>query len=769
MHKSILGISQLAILAATAFVLPGQAMAQDAPQAAASTGGDDIVVTARRREERLQDVPVAITALSGDALQARGIISTTDLVKTTPGLNITASNRGNSSPNIILRGQRVIDTSMVLDPPIIFYVNDVPYLRINGLNQAFYDIDNVQVLRGPQGTLFGKSTTGGAILVNTARANTDKIEGYLKATGGNYNLWRGEGAINVPLNEYLAVRLAGTIARRDGYVHARNVPGYDMNNEHYDSQRLSIRYKKDAVTNDLVASRFSGRSHGSGNPVWIFNPGGSAAGSQANKDFFAAAVARDQGDFYGIMLDTNSNTGFLPSSKEETWDISNTTNVEINDHLSVKNTIAYRHIDAPFNNDLDGSNLFLPAAAGDTGGQEFYSFTKVHQFSDELQLQGTSDKFDWILGAFYMLERGIDGTTSFQGGTPTTGRFSTVAARNISYSGFVSGTYRFGLDGLSISAGARISHDDRFGEQQQYQRNITTGAIACQFTLTSGAKVCTYPIQTALTEPSWSVSLNYKPSPELLIYLAHRHGYRTGGVQNRATTQISAVPFGPEKVNDIELGVKVDKRIGGDANIIVNADVYRGAYKGLQRSVPFNSSAGTPVNGFTNAGSAIIQGLEAEATLRVGGLEVSGNVGYTDAFYRKYTQQLTSTVSQDLSFLDLGFVPKWTVQARASYTLPLSHDGESAVIGISYQSMSSTFTSEVPMPAGAYLPKNHSVDARLAWNKVMGSPVDLNFLVTNLTREKYHTYSVNFSNSFGYAVRYPAPPRRWEVSATYRF
>src|SRR5262245_39614862 len=161
----------------------GAAFAQDAQQQASAADGTtlgDVVVTARRREERLQDVPVAVTALSGEALAARGIVNVQDLAKTAPGLNIVPSSRGGDSPYVTLRGQRIVDTSVVFDGPVLFYVNEVPWMRLNGLNQGLYDISNVQVLRGPQGTQFGKSTTGGAILVNTNPASTSGNSGYVK-------------------------------------------------------------------------------------------------------------------------------------------------------------------------------------------------------------------------------------------------------------------------------------------------------------------------------------------------------------------------------------------------------------------------------------------------------------------------------------------------------------------------------------------------------------------------------------------------------------
>jgi iron complex outermembrane receptor protein len=756
--------ASLAAIILGALAAPGAAFAQDAQRqvAAADTTLGDVVVTARRREERLQDVPVAVTALSGEALAARGIVSVQDLAKTTPGLNIVPSSRGGDSPYVTLRGQRIVDTSVVFDGPVLFYVNEVPWMRLNGLNQGLYDISNVQVLRGPQGTQFGKSTTGGAILVNTNPATTSGNSGYVKVTGGDFDLRRAEGAVNFVVNENLAIRLAGTIGRRDGYMHVRNFD-YDMNNEHYDGQRLSVHFESGDITNDFYASRFSSKTHATANPAYVFDPNSPFARVGNFHLVMPAQVARNAADFYGITLDA----GFKPKARIYTEDFTDVFTWRLNDNITLKNIAAYRRLEGPYDMDFDGTQLFISPTAPGAYIQtaEFFSFSKIKQWSDELQLQGTSQSLDWTVGAFYMRESGNDGTTSFQGGTPTLGRFSTVVdAKNISYSAFATGTYRFGVEGLSLSAGARITRDKRQGTDAQ---NV---GPTCAFRLNSGALVCQYQIKASFTEPSWQVSLNYKVNPSLLLYVAHRHGYRSGGVQNRATSEASATPFDPETVNDVELGFKFDKRLSDDVSLILNADYYYAKYKGLQRSVSYISPVnGTIVTAFFNAASGRIQGVEAEGTLRVGNFEFGANVGYTDAKYNKYQQTLASGAIQDLSGIPFGFVPEWTTQLRASYSQPLSHQDESITGAVMYQSVSKLFSSESLVTVGAFLPGYHTWDAKLTWANVGGRRVDLSALVTNFTDEKYYPYATNYSSSFGMSLRFPAPPRRFEISAAYHF
>jgi iron complex outermembrane receptor protein len=185
----------------------------------AETALEEVIVTARRTEERLQDVPVSVTAIAGDALQARGVYDMTDLTNIVPGLNITPANSP-TSLDITIRGLGNTNPNTGSDAAVGFYLNDVPINLQNGTNLGFYDMDNVQVLRGPQGTLFGRNTTGGAILVNTKRPTND-FEAYIQGGGTFFqagNGVQGEGALNVPIGETFAVRAAFSYQDRDGWV-----------------------------------------------------------------------------------------------------------------------------------------------------------------------------------------------------------------------------------------------------------------------------------------------------------------------------------------------------------------------------------------------------------------------------------------------------------------------------------------------------------------------------------------------------------------------
>ena len=211
--------SQHLLLASAVFLtsaLPGRAAAQnDTPEARPLI--EEVTVTARRREESNQRVPVAITSVTGEALENASIQRVEELRFVAPSLQISPTPFGNSVPGYTVRGQRQLEALATQDPSVVVYFADVPMMRPHGTNGAFFDIANVQVLKGPQGTLFGRNTTGGAVLINP-KLPTSVFEGEISAGFGNYGAYDATGVINVPITDALAVRAAGQFRQSDGYT-----------------------------------------------------------------------------------------------------------------------------------------------------------------------------------------------------------------------------------------------------------------------------------------------------------------------------------------------------------------------------------------------------------------------------------------------------------------------------------------------------------------------------------------------------------------------
>jgi iron complex outermembrane recepter protein len=215
------------------------AQADEASAQAAGTADGEILVTARRREEKLIDVPVSITALSSDALERKQIVDAVDLGQNVPSLSVTTAGALRSYVVYSIRGQRTNETQILTDPPVGLYFAEVNQPRTYGLGASYYDLGSIQVFKGVQGTLFGRNMTGGAVLIEPAHP-TDKFEGNIKAGIGNYSQRTLEGMLNIPLGDIGALRVAGRINRRDGYIIDLS-NGRDYNDDHTDAFRVSLR------------------------------------------------------------------------------------------------------------------------------------------------------------------------------------------------------------------------------------------------------------------------------------------------------------------------------------------------------------------------------------------------------------------------------------------------------------------------------------------------------------------------------------------------
>lgn len=716
----------------------GNAQNPSAEASPADVQSGDIVVTARRRTERLQDVPLSVTAASGRQLTERQITTAMDLGKLAPSLTVTPSSRGSNTPYFVIRGQRLIDVSAVLDPVTIVYVNEVPFMRPQGLNGALFDVQNVQVLRGPQGTLFGRSTTGGAVLVNT-NAPSDRFGGYANVTVGSYNWRAAEGALNVPISDTLAVRVAGTLSRRDGYMTDRYT-GYRANGEHYDAQRVTIQWKPNAdFTSTIYANRFDSANNGSASQIYAVEPTNT---TNPSIDRLRQEVALNlaQPYFFGSDL--------AQVEKTRTWDVTNVTTFKASPHITLKNVIGYRKISTFSSFDLDASPIST---------QQVYGTTSIKQFSEEFQIQGTGKSFDWILGGFYFREHGSDVPYSIIGGNTAVLSYTGTFPVNTSISAFASGTYRFPIEGLSLSAGIRYSHDKREADSYQARVNAANGQIiACTFRDSTGALIappCLFSQEASFGEPSWSVSLNYKPDRDLLFYIAHRRGYRSGGVQSRPATQGAAVPFAPEKVNDIEVGAKYAFR-SGDLTGSVNVDAYYAWYKGLQRQVSFISpTSQVLISGIFNAAAATVKGFEGELNLKFKGIELNGSVGYVKGTYQKYENG-----GVDISSWPFSYVPSWTANGELAYSPPIDPALGQLRASVSVRYQSQITASDIPQP-NARLPGWAIADARLDWRNISGSPLSVAAFATNIFNKVYHPYATNLSNSLGVANWHVGAPR----------
>ena len=752
-------LSTLALLAGVSTIgLTTPLFAQTAPapdEQSANPSIKDIVVTARRVEERLQDVPLAVTALTSETLRSRNVATVSDLRLVTPSLQITPSiAAGSSTPGITLRGQRQSRVLFGQDQSVAIYVNEVPQTRPQGLDATTYDLQSVQVLKGPQGTLFGKNTTGGALVI-TPRKPTDQFEGFVQGQIGNYDWREVSGAVNLPLVEGVALRVAGNIVRRDGYAINR-ITGQDLYDKHSESFRASLLLGGTGAVESLtIVDGFYNDSNGLIGHITFINPVG-----LINRVSGGAALASQQrvaGDIFAIE------GGALARDRVSSTGISNVTTFELSENITLKNVAGYRQVKTNFMTDYDDTAATVI---------EGTTRTSLKWGSEELQAIGTFDGFKMIAGVFYYKEKGFDyGGPNISFRPPGTNRLATSGGRGRNSSKSVFAQADIDLtETLGLTVGGRYTWDFReITAQGHTEETLPTPRYICLVQNADGSTQpandagCRRTVSKKFSDPTYNISLNWKFAPNNLLYVAHRRGYRAGGFNIRAQRPGQFTPFDPEVVKDVELGLKSDFELGGVA-FRANLAAYRQWYKDIQRTVNLivNAQLSSTV---LNAASAHIDGGEAELTIvPFENFMITAFGSITDAKYQSFTDPASGA---DLSRNKFADVPQKQGSVTATYSVPLRNDaGELSFSGTIY-SQSGFQLSDINDPTGV-APGYTLFDARAQWRDVLGTNVDVAAIGKNLTNKRY-AIAGSAQTAAGYSYVFPGPPRMYGVEVRYSF
>ena len=668
---------------ALAFSTPAQA--QPEPQTTPEVGGaiEDIVVTARKREESLQDTPIAISAYTGEGLETRGAQTLQSLATLTPNLviqNNPAFGGSGNSAAVYIRGIGQQDFVPTVDPGVGIYVDGVYIARSVGALLDLVDFERVEVLRGPQGTLFGRNTIGGAISITTRKPD-DELAANLAVTYGSDERVDAKATVNVPLSTTLFARLSAGSFIRSGYV--ERTDGVDLGDSNRYTGRLVLRWEPDpALTVDLAAEGTHARENGPAltligiNYATTTDPGtppfadisnvlaNLAAGGGAIPCAIPPAplnlpVSGCYDDRY--VLGRKRNAGTAPAfSDSDLWAVSLDVRYELTDSLTLRSITAYRDLTTSFARDGDHSPILV---------SEFRDELDQRQVTQEVQLLGTSfgERLDWILGAFYFDERGRNvnllrfTSSDFQSG----GDYG-----NRSYAGFAQGTFAL-TDKLGVTAGVRYTRDEKSFPPDQFITANRLGFLPPFDAPIFQPGVRILPqvkAERTFEEFTPSANLSYAWTDDLLTYASYSRGFKSGGFSQRVfppiipgvttpiTNPVDVIPaFDPETVNAYELGFKLT---AFDGRVTLNGAGYRTDYQDLQIQV-FTSVA--PV--FENAASATITGFELELQARPGaGFVVEGAVGLTDAGYDEI-DQATTFVARDNEF---ERVSKWTASAAVA-------------------------------------------------------------------------------------------------------
>jgi iron complex outermembrane recepter protein len=790
------------------------AQAAEQPQAASrSTAVEpEILVTARRREESNLDVPIAVSAYSEATLVRKGVERVDDLQRIAPSLSFRPNSGRRSNSIYEIRGAAGIDSLITSDPAVGVYVDEVYRARAIGTNQSFFDIANVQVLFGPQGTLFGRNSAAGAVLINTNRP-TDRFEGQLMAGIGSLDRRELTGMINVPLTDTLAVRLAGQRILRDGY--GTNVTnGQKLANLNTVAGRLSVAWKPaPGIENTTIASYYNADEAGSFGVLYGYRPCPSAtattpAASCSTRSMpdvpvvdtrtigqalaQAWATAQTLGPWQTALNATSrsfpdeDNASFgvqMPNTSEKARNVSvtNITSIALGDSLTLKNIFGYNWLKAIASTDLDGT----PIALIDT-----YLRTSNEMFSEELQLQGETGRLTWVVGGLYFQEKGTDVQPSIQN-VYSDGR-SRLDGTNRSYALFAQGTYKL-TDQLSLTAGGRYTWDKRFATYVKpvtYALAVDTlvrGAASCGLSPavdTDGD--CVVSEKASFSQATYTLSLDYKPSDNLLFYAAHRRGYRSGGLQARTgliatgapvngiTPVTSTLPFRPETVLDAEVGFKGDLDLGGDRRLNLAVSLWQAWYSDVQRSLTILtglSSTTNPVGSatttaITNVGEAEAKGFSAEGSLTiVRGVSLNGSLGYVDGVYKTFLTR--DGVLRDIPFTN----SKWTANLGLNLT-PIDDGNLGTVLISGNYAYRSTFNSANGLPEiapEAQAPAQHLFNLSANWDSIMASPISAQLWVRNLTNKRYPLGMTSLAGSFGLVTAVIAEPRTYGLNVSVKF
>ena len=807
MSQRLIKIVLLGCTALAAEPALAQADAPAAPPANEVAVGDqaggDIIVTARRRDERLQDVPQAITALNTEQLARKSVVGLADITRVAPSVNITQSaGGGRQIPLFTIRGQRQGDTLSSVDPSVGVYIGDVLFKRTYGLNQLLFDLGTVEVQKGAQGTLFGLNTTGGNIVFRP-NLPTDRFEGQLKVGIGNYNDRVVDGFINLPLADWASLRIAGRYEKRDGYIHStsrsgsmtyvsfRGFPG-DATGSGFvtstapgtqDQQDLdggAIRATLKLNPTDRLQSIFTGSYVRSATAGSGFRLTDASAAAPYGYVYSPAQLAQYQADSRALpFYDVYSNVATYARTKPA-WDVANTTSYELSDAITLKNVIGYRRYKTENFENMDGI---------DTGLIDYGTQQNGKEFSEEFQVLGKGDQISWIVGAYY--EREHSTNFSFTYSIADNGFGSTPYApaedvTNTTKAVFGQATQKLDniLEGLSLTAGGRYTWDTRkaaFGTVS-YVGGVRSCSFGPSVTNAPGnpynydASSCFVNLKTDFNKFTYALTLDWKVNRDLLLYAAHRKGYRAGGFGTRAVDAQGLTPFRPDEVNDFELGAKYSHSFDNGMFFSTNAAVYKSNYSDIQRLVPRGVPGGV-VTDVVNAASATIKGLEIESTFRpVRWFELNGFVSHTDPRYNAFlvpgpvaAVSCTGTPCDVASVADFSGVPRWQYGIGGRVSGELGNVGE-GVFSLNWYHQSSYIMQDrsVHQPQGV-TPGYGVLNGRIELNEIQGTKLSAAFFMNNITDKQYLVGNYALMSELGFASSLAGAPRMYGFELKYAF
>lgn len=776
-----------------------QTVEQEPAAAEEQAGGiQDIVVTAQRRSESMQDVPIAVSAFSSDQLQSQGVSNTLELGQYVPNL-VAQNNTGIGSANAYyLRGLGNTETVATFDPPVGTYVDDIYLSRQNANNLSLFDVERVEVLRGPQGTLFGRNTTGGAISVIMREPGND-FGGYAELGYGRFDKKLVRGSVDLPVVDSLSVKVSGYWQDDDGY--AKNVTtGQRMNDDDGWGARLGVRgelspsvrwngsFTHIAADGDNVLN-FECNPANPSDCKGRFITSGLREGGRAETSPYAPLVIR--GRKANFLQGNHSTTDLITSNLEIDLSDDLTLNL-ITGNVSLSQQFAFDFFDGRSSPSL--ANPFPPVRAFPRGGFTILNDGQHEQFTQEAKLGGKlfDGAVDFVGGAYYIDERNrtdfADILSIFNpavpGGVPLLLADRTLRNRTEAFAGYLQADFNV-TDQLKLTAGIRYT-DEKKTLKISDNRPSCNDAVREATCLDSANLVAANgtAIPSSQRAKLWTprFAINFTPNDDILLFASATRGFKSGGWNARGTTASQLLPFGPEKVWSYEAGMKSD---WFDRRLRVNLTAYYMDVSSLQTPSALVAPNGAITFITRNFADYRNKGIEAEVTLvPVEGLNLYVNGGYQDDEYRidrdapdfdefgiqsvaaqqrLCLQQLATgaipggpgtaacaagIVTADGSIATPVRTPKWSLALGGSYELGLGGKGMTLVpsINASYRSRSEVGTGNFSLYTGAITGSNGTFPV---------NPFDGDFILGSMSKAAW---------LFNAGLALNGPDKKWQLS-----
>ncbi len=802
--KAAVRVSVIALLGGGVSLLSSPAFGQDSGatarqsgqsvEAEGNSGLDVIVVTARKRSENLQQTPIAITAMSGEMLEEMQVSNIAEAGQFAPNVNIQpVANLSGSSASLtaFIRGVGQTDFQITSDPGIGIYIDGVYMARSVGALLDMADIASVEILRGPQGTLFGKNTIGGAIVVNS-NLPSDKFELSGEVATGRFNRADVRGMVNVPLSETLALRAVVSYETRDGYM-KRLVDGGRQGNKDSFGGRIALKWEATPDFTAILSADVNIRREESAantllqvNDSPTFNPFAPSAIYWWNKVRSGSDCGAD-GELAPLTNPACVTSRWVTNDIDTTWANAKNqsdfdlwgTNMTLDwdiGNFSLKSISAYRDQKSKFVYDLDNTPIPLLLSIEDI---------KIWQFSQELQFNGSlfNDRLKFTSGLYFLKEKGNEknpghfGFAEFVAG----GRID-----NDSYAAYSQFTYEV-TDRLSITPGIRYTDETKRYDPSNrtitvdYTAGLIPGFPDGLYTSVSRCVVSRTPqpispfcvadpvfnpsgrqllpaIKVSIKSKEWTpaLSIDYKVTDDILAYSSYSKGFKSGGFVQRIFPPEPVTPsFDPEFVESYEVGIKSELFY---RRLRLNLAAFQSDYSGIQ--IVVQEGLGPKLR---NAGTGRIRGFEIEGeAVPTDWLRVNFGLGYLDAHYRSIAPNAVG-VSIDNKF---AFVPEWTGFSSVNADVYNSTLGILTLNGNwSYQS--STFKDAANSPL--LFQPGYSVFGASASFSDANEHYKITAGVTNISDKRYIRGGFSDPLTIGTTIGSYSRPREWFLKIAYKY